>query len=392
MVLAALYTVAVVWFLSWAKGLLIPLSFALLLAACLTPAVNALARAHVPRLVGAAVVLLALSALFGLAASRIRGDLVQMLDQMPSAARYVRHEARRTLDDPTSIAHRLAALADMPENAAAPPAQPRSVPAPATPAPSVVAAGTQVASLTGELAAVLFLVYLLLASGGWLQRRLSHYRLLSVPVRQGLQEVFAQFGHALHRYLGALVFSNVLLGLSIWGAFHLLGLHYAGTWGVAAAIAHFVPYLGPALFALGTALFAAVQFHSLAQGLIAAGTMLLLSTLIGVVLQTWMFGRSVRMNTVAVFISLLWIGVLLEHHRREPRAASRSAHGPMLRLGPWTCLRPPGAPAFAAKARSRERRRHARTHTIHQCGPRTGWAVAGWPTSVTGHRLAYPAG
>ncbi|HEX4025224.1 MAG TPA: AI-2E family transporter [Steroidobacteraceae bacterium] len=356
--LAAVSTVAlvaVVWFLSWAKGLLIPLSFALLLAACLSPAVNALARIHVPRSIGAALVLLMLSALIGTAASRTRGDLMQMLDQMPPAARYVRHEVRRTLDDPSSIAHRLALLANLPENAVAPPTQQR--PAPAPPVPSVVTTGTQVASLTGELAAVLFLVYLLLASGGRLQRRLSDHPLLSAPLRLGLQSTYAQFEHALHRYLGALVLSNALLGVCIWGAFYLLRVHYAGAWGIAAALAHFVPYLGPALFALGTALFASVQFHSLAQGLLVAGVTLALSTLIGVGLQTWLFGRSVRMNTVAVFVSLLfwgwlwglpglllgtpitfglkvvcqnvrqlqWIGLLLEDHRREPRSAVRES-------------------------------------------------------------------
>jgi predicted PurR-regulated permease PerM len=175
-------------------------------------------------------------------------------------------------------------------------------------------------------------------------------------VRQGLQQVFAQFEQALHRYLSALVFSNALLGLSVWAAFHLLQVNYAGAWGVAAALAHFVPYLGPALLALGTALFASVQFHSLAQGLIVGGTTLALSTLIGVALQTWLFGRSGRMNTVAVFVSLLfwgwlwglpglllgtpitfglkivcdnfrylrWIGVLLEDRRREPRGVVHS--------------------------------------------------------------------
>jgi len=362
--LAALIAVAVaaiVWFLSWAKGLLIPLSFALLLAAFLKPAVSALACARVPRSVGAALVLLALCTLIGLAAGRTRGDLAQMLDQMPSAARYVRREVRRSLDDPSSIAHRLEVLASLPHSAVTP-AQRRAAPA-AAPAPTpVLAAGTHVASLIGELAAVLFLVYLLLASGGRLQRRLARHRMLPAPMRAHLQSTYAQFEQSLHRYLGALVFSNALLGLAIWGAFRLLRVHFAGEWGVVAAVAHFAPYLGPALFALGTVLFASVQFHSLAQGLLVAGVTLVLSTLIGVGLQTWLFGRSVRMNTVAVFVSLLfwgwlwglpglllgtpitfglkivcenvrqlrWIGVLLEDHQRE-RTRARAA---LLRVVP----------------------------------------------------------
>ena len=114
---------------------------------------------------------------------------------------------------------------------------------------------------------------------------------------------------------------------------------------------------------LGAALFASVQFHSLAQGLIVAGVTLVLSTLIGVVLQTWWFGRSVRMNTVAVFVSLLfwgwlwglpglllatpltfglkvlcqniphlqWISVVLEDHQREPGGILRRRPRPAAR-------------------------------------------------------------
>src|SRR5580658_9924346 len=92
MVLAVLATIAAVWFLSWAKGLLIPLSFALFLSALLGPAVERLARWQVPRPVGAALVLLALCGLAALAGSRTRQDALAVFDQLPSAARWLRHE------------------------------------------------------------------------------------------------------------------------------------------------------------------------------------------------------------------------------------------------------------------------------------------------------------
>ena len=121
---------------------------------------------------------------------------------------------------------------------------------------------------------------------------------------------FVQLTKAMHRYLGVVVLTNVALGAAVWGTFHPPGVDRAGAWGLAAALLHFVPYVGAAAFTLGAALLASIQFHSLAHGLLVGGSGLGLSALIGVVLQTWLSGRSVRMNTVAVFISLMVWGWL----------------------------------------------------------------------------------
>ena len=79
---------------------------------------------------------------------------------------------------------------------------------------------------------------------------------------------------------------------------------------MAVALVHFVPYVGAAVFVLGAALLASIQFHSVAHGLLVGGSGAGIIALIGVVLQTWLSGRSVRMNTVAVFVSLLVWGWL----------------------------------------------------------------------------------
>ena len=76
--LSLLAIIAVIWLLSWAKGLLIPLSFAMFLTICLTPTVNFLARAHVPRSIGAALVLIALSLVIAFVVNHTRDDAVKV--------------------------------------------------------------------------------------------------------------------------------------------------------------------------------------------------------------------------------------------------------------------------------------------------------------------------
>lgn len=302
MALVVLATIAAVWFLSWAKGLLIPLSFALFLSALLGPAVDRLARWQVPRPLGAALVLLALCGLAALAGSRTRQDAEAVFDQLPSAARYLQREFTHMMSDPRSITHRIELLFNLP-NGLQPHAAAAAAAAPVAGATSAVAQGTmQVLALAGELGVVLFLVYLMLAARGRLQQRLARDGFLPA----GMRSTLVGLEHALYRYFGVLVVTNVLLGLLIWGAFHLLGVNYAAAWGIASALLHFIPYVGPAVISIASAISAALQFGSLAHGVLIGAAALALCTLVGIVLQTWLFGHAARMNTVAVFVSLIF--------------------------------------------------------------------------------------
>jgi predicted PurR-regulated permease PerM len=318
--LTVIAVLATLWFLAWAKDLLIPLALAVFLSICLAPAVNLLSRLHVPRPLGAAVVLLTLSTLIGLTGSHLRDDADTLLDELPAATRYLQREVNAALNNPGSVAHRIKALMDMPRLTDPSPASSRvSAAATAALASAAVAtaasnaatsasmtAGTkQLVSLTGELAAILFLVYLMLASAGQMHRRILGSRYLQSDLRLAMHQVFSEVEHQLRRYLGILIVTNAAFGLAVWGCFRLFDVSHAGVWGIAAGALHFVPYVGPAVVAVGSGLLAAVQFHSVARALVVGGTVIALSGAIGVALQTWLSGRTARMNTVAVFVSLL---------------------------------------------------------------------------------------
>jgi predicted PurR-regulated permease PerM len=306
--IAVLAVIAALWFLFWAKALLIPLSFAFFLTVCLSPLVRALRRIRIPQAIGAAIVLIAICSLVAIIGERTRGQVVQVVDELPAAARHLRHEVDQALNNPGSMAHRLRVLIELPDGGeAAASHAARTPPAPVPSAQSSLAQDTwQVLSLTGEIAAILFLIYLMLAAGGSLRNRIAHMHFIPSHTRECIRLTFLEVTRSLHQYLGCLVLTNALLGLSVWAAFALLGVHYAAAWGFAAAVLHFIPYVGPTAIALGATVFASVQFDSLVRGLVTGGITVVLSTLICVGLQTWLTGRSVRMNTVAVFISLLF--------------------------------------------------------------------------------------
>ena len=119
-----------------------------------------------------------------------------------------------------------------------------------------------------------------------------------------LDEIDVQF----QRYLLVTLASNALLAVGTWLAFLALGLDQAGVWGVAAGVFHFVPYLGPALIAIGSAVAAFLQFGSLPYAFAVGGVSLLVSGLIGFAFMTWLQSRFARINAAVLFIALLFFG------------------------------------------------------------------------------------
>jgi len=96
------------------------------------------------------------------------------------------------------------------------------------------------------------------------------------------------------------------VGLLTWIALHWIGLENAGAWAVAAALLHVIPYAGSGLTAAILGIAAFMQFDSFSMGLLAAGASLAIATLVGTFVATWMTGKFAKMNTAAVFVSLLF--------------------------------------------------------------------------------------
>ena len=66
------------------------------------------------------------------------------------------------------------------------------------------------------------------------------------------------------------------------------------------------PLLRTGITAAATGLAAFMQFDSLSMALLVSGASLAIATLVGTFITTWMTGRIAKMNTAAVFISLLF--------------------------------------------------------------------------------------
>jgi predicted PurR-regulated permease PerM len=162
----------------------------------------------------------------------------------------------------------------------------------------------------GQLAMVAFLVFFLLLGGDRFKRSLVRLTGSSLSRKKITVHILNDINRSIQKYLLMMLTSNLLVALLTWIVFRWLGLENAGAWAAAAGLLHIVPYLGPTVIAVATAMAAFIQFNSLTMAALVAGASLAIAAVIGTLVATWMTGRIANMNSAAVFVSLMFWGWL----------------------------------------------------------------------------------
>jgi predicted PurR-regulated permease PerM len=319
-VLALLAVVAALYL---ARGFFVPLLIGILASYALHPLVDWLQACRVPRSVGAVLVLATVVGSLSWIGSSMSDDANALIEKLPEAARKLRRDlsiarlgAPTALQNMQEAAHELeGAAADAGSNVA-PGGGARSKPAAARASEPTwlrdytLAQSALLATVAAQAPIVLLLTYFLLASGAHFRRKLVQLVGPSLSRKKDAVRILEEIDVQVQRYLLSTLVANALLAVGTWLAFLALGLDQAGVWGVAAGVFHFVPYLGPALIALGSGVAAFLQFGSLFYALAVAGVSLVVAGAIGFVFMTWLQSRLASVNAAVLFIGLLFFGWL----------------------------------------------------------------------------------
>ena len=319
-VLAVIATVAALYV---ARGFFVPLLIGILASYALRPLVDRLQAWRVPRSIGAALALLLVVGSLAWIGATIGSDADALIEKLPDAARKLRHELSATRTGaPTALQNVQAAAKELQGAAADAGAAPAQRPKPAAraavplePEPTwlrdyTLEQSALLASVAAQTPIVLLLAYFLLASGEHFRRKLVELVGPSLQNQKDAVRILDEIDAQIQRYLLGMCAANILLGLVTWLAFLALGMNQAGVWGVAAGVLHFIPYLGPALLAVGSGVAAFLQSGSALYALSVAGTSLLAAGIVGVVILTWLQSRAARLNAAVLFIALLFFGWL----------------------------------------------------------------------------------
>jgi predicted PurR-regulated permease PerM len=311
---------AVLWLLDWAAEVFIPVLLGLMFSYALTPVVDRLQAWHIPRVIGATVLLA--SIIGGTVATMysIEDDANAMIESLPDTAQKIRQALRPKVRTPDS------AIANVQEAAT----QIAQVAAETTPKPPAGGGVTRVqietpkfdikahlwsgtlglVALLGQAMVVTFVTFFLLVSGDTFRRKMAKIAGPTFKTKRLTVEALDEITGQVKRYLLVQLFLSVLVGLATWLAFLWIGLAHAGVWGVLSGVLNLIPYFGAIAVTGSSALVGFVQFEDLETALIVAGASLVIHGIVGHILMPWLTGRASSMNPVVVFVSVLAWGWL----------------------------------------------------------------------------------
>ena len=127
------------------------------------------------------------------------------------------------------------------------------------------------------------------------ERTLGHFKTITANV---------------NRYMGFKALFSLLTGVSIWGLLALIGVDFAGTWGLLAFFLNFIPAIGSFIAAIPAIIWALVQL-GLPSALLTLLAYLVVNITIGNLLEPKFMGRKLGLSTLVVFLSLLFWGWVL---------------------------------------------------------------------------------
>ncbi|AMR81204.1 AI-2E family transporter [Cupriavidus nantongensis] len=306
MVLAVLFSLYAVHV---ARDFLVPVVIAVVMAYLLDPLVCALQRLGLARSLASTLVLLALLAALLSGAYLLQGQVESMVNSLPEMASKLSRSVGALLSGDDSMWQKIRRAATVLSGTGQPPPARGTqvvVEQSAGQINNMLLAGSvSIFTMAAQAVVVVFLLYFLMLAGDTFKRKFIKMVGTTISQKKISVHMLDEVNRSIRRYMGMLLVTNVGLGVCTWLLLKWLGVDNAGSWSIAAAALHLVPYFGALAIALCLGMATFMQFGTLGMAAAAAGGSLLIATLIGSVITTWMTGRMARMNAVAVFVALL---------------------------------------------------------------------------------------
>ena len=305
---------AAIYVLHEAAAALIPIFVSVLLAYALEPFIVGLTRWRVPRLVASALVLTLLAALAGAVVRTAHNQARALIDNLPATVAsfqrsFVKHQGSGMLD-------RLREAADEMNRAAAARGTP---PAPGVERVEVVQQGFNVrdyligatpgaAAIGLDAFVIVLLTFLLLATGDLYKRKLVKLAGPRLEEKRITLDVIQTIDRQIERYLVVRLLISAIVATATALPLWWLGLDHPIVWGLVAGALNVLPILGPTLAVALISVAAFLQFRSVETTAIAALIAAAVAAVEGNFITPVLTGRAGELNTVAVFIAVLFWG------------------------------------------------------------------------------------
>lgn len=289
-------------FLYYAAGVVITLLFSILLAYLLDPAVELLERFRFPRTLGAMVMVLVLSAVLAAVGYGLWTRVADFAADWPKYSDQLQHAAVSVLGKIQGIAGQVSQMA---------PAEGAPVAASASRGPSVfqplILRGIgSLYALFLEVTFMPFLIFFMLAE----KRQVWHGTLQLFPVsrRTQIKQTLEDLRDVLRNYLAGMTVLTLLVMAASSLFFWALGMEFPILTGIVSGLLNMVPYIGAVLAWLPAFLIALAKWSSFGQFAFIAAVLITIHLLALNLVAPKLVGRRVRLNAVAITVSLLFWG------------------------------------------------------------------------------------
>jgi AI-2 transport protein TqsA len=125
-----------------------------------------------------------------------------------------------------------------------------------------------------------------------------------------IERVFFSINKNVRRYVWIQTVVSVLTAAASYVLLKVLGVNFAATWALLIFLLNYIPSIGSVLGVVFPALFALLQFGTLALFLIVTGGLTAIQFVIGNILQPVITGRSLNVSSFVVILSLTFWGAV----------------------------------------------------------------------------------
>ncbi|HYU80175.1 MAG TPA: AI-2E family transporter [Vicinamibacterales bacterium] len=315
----SLALVSVIAALSLAQGFFIPVVVSVVIALALSRVVRRLSR-WMPRWIASGLVVGFLLGGLGTLGYGLSDEGTRAIAGLPSATKSLRQAFRVMTNRQQGPLSQVQRAIDELERTASESTNRPATPSGVTPVQvieppidvsNVVWLGSQgMLGVVAQLTLVVFLVYFLLTYGELFKRKIVRLSGASLARRKVTVQLIDEIGENVAKSISHLVLVSVVVGVATSGSLMLLDVRYAGLWGLAAGLFNLVPYVGPLIVAAGLFLASIVQFGDVAMAAMVAGVSVVITSVEGFLFTPIVFGRTARVNPVAVFVGFMFWGWL----------------------------------------------------------------------------------
>lgn len=288
--------------LAYARAFLVPVVFAFLLTLVFSPMRRFLDRRGLGSGLSALLIVGALLIALVGGLFMLSGPVTDWVDQAPTIGRQLQEKLQELRLAAEGMREAAEQVDQMASGGETPGAQQVVV----DDSGIAVSAAVALPAILAQMVFMLILLFFLLASGDMIYEKIVH-ALPTFNDKRRAMRIARDIERKLSRYLFTITVINAGLGVSIGLGLWILDMPNPVLFGVIAFVLNFIPYLGAILGVLITVVVGLVSLPQTNEALLVGVFYFAMTSIEGQFVTPFFVGRSLRLNTVVVFLSVtLW--------------------------------------------------------------------------------------